>query len=201
MRDFHIPLFPDKLYHVFNRANGDEALFREPANYHYFLKKFSDHITPVAFTLAWCLVPKHYHFLIRTKPLPVLREHYVQKKQRPLADESLLSDFLMEQFSNWQNSYAKAYNKYFCRKGSLFMDYMLRVEVAKDTQLGNTVFYIHKNPVHHGFATQIGQWFWTSYREYASHRFANIDSREVLEWFGTPEQLIRFHQQPISLKK
>ena len=107
----------------------------------------------------------------------------------------------MEQFSNWQNSYAKAYNKVYHRTGSLFTDFMRRVHVNKDTQLGNTVFYIHKNPVQHGFAGKSGQWHWTSWKEYLTNRFVHVNSNEVVEWFGTIENFQPFHQQPLMSKK
>ena len=66
--------------------------------------------------------------------------------------------------------------------------------------MGNTVFYVHKNPVHHGFAKKIGDWPWTSYKEYVADGFNWVDSKEVMNWFGTIENFIQFHQQPIARK-
>lgn len=200
MQDFHIPLHPGGLYHILNRANGDEKLFKEEQNYFYFLTKYRHHISPIAQTLAWCLLPNHYHFLVRIKPIETITERFeLKKKKKPEADKPL-SEFVMQQFSNWQNSYAKALNKVYNRRGSLFMDYIRRVEINKDFQLGNTVFYIHKNPAHHGFAKKIGDWPWTSYKEYISQQFNLVDSKEVIEYFGTLENFIEFHQQPILRK-
>ena len=201
MRDFHIPLFPGGLYHVFNRANGSESLFRTNDNFRFFLHKYKAHISPVADTLAWCLLPNHYHFLVRVKSVGQLKEFYQMQKGKAIENESLLPAFVMQQFSNWQNSYAKAFNKVFNRKGSLFMDYLKRVEVNKDSQLGNTVFYIHKNPVHHGLVKNISDWHWSSLREYCNEQFSMIDNKEVMEWFGTIENFIQFHKQPILAKK
>lgn len=199
MRDFHIPLFPNGLYHVLNRGNGDERLFRTEENYRFFLQKYRQHISPIATTLAWCLLPNHYHFLVRINRAEVLQKGHFERKRKEIASEQL-PGFIMQQFSNWQNSYAKALNKVYRRKGSLFMDYMRRVQVDKDLQLGNTVFYIHKNPVHHGFAKQIGSWPYSSYKEYLCGRFSVIDSKEVMEWFGAVENFIAFHRQPIAVK-
>lgn len=142
---------------MLNRANGNEHLFRSEENYYYFLKKYKQHITPIAQTLAWCLLPNHYHFLVRIKPVAELKEIHWQKKKCRI-EEHCLPEFIMQQFSSWQNSYAKAFNKVYSRKGSLFMDYMRRVEINKDLQLGTSTFYIHKNPIHHGYANKIGDW-------------------------------------------
>ena len=80
MKDYHIPLFPDGLYHILNRANGDEPLFKQEGNYSYFLQKYTQHISPIAQTLAWCLLPNHYHFLVRIKSGAVIKEKYELRK-------------------------------------------------------------------------------------------------------------------------
>ncbi|MDB5208714.1 MAG: hypothetical protein JWR72_3789 [Flavisolibacter sp.] len=197
MQDYHIPLYPGGLYHILNRANGDEKIFKEEQNYFYFLTKYRQHIGPVANTLAWCLLPNHYHFLVRIKPAETISERFEVKKKKKPEDDTLLPGFIVQQFSNWQNGYAKAVNKMYRRRGSLFMDYIRRVEIDKDMQFGNTVFYIHKNPVHHGFGINIGGWPWSSYKEYVTKQFGLVDSKEVIEWFGTMENFLQFHQQPI----
>ena len=60
-------LEPDHFYHIYNHANGIENLFRTEDNYHYFLKKYHQHISPIAETWAYCLMPNHFHFLVRIK--------------------------------------------------------------------------------------------------------------------------------------
>ncbi|MCF6359136.1 MAG: transposase [Cyclobacteriaceae bacterium] len=54
-------------YHIYNRANGNENLFRSDENYEYFLKKWGEYISDIADTYAYCLMPNHFHFLIKTK--------------------------------------------------------------------------------------------------------------------------------------
>lgn len=170
MRDFHIPLLPGGLYHILNRGNGDERLFRTEENYYFFLRKYQQYISPACETLAWSLLPNHYHFLIRVKEATSLKAIYKSQKETDI-DEDKLPAFIMKQFSNWQNSYAKAYNKVYGRKGSLFMDYMRRVAVDKEQQLGTTVFYIHRNPVHHKYCSHIAKWPFSSYKEYERNHF------------------------------
>src|SRR5690554_7732864 len=57
----------EKYYHIYNHANGDENLFREQKNYEYFLEKYKQHINPIAETIAWCLMPNHFHLLVKMK--------------------------------------------------------------------------------------------------------------------------------------
>jgi REP element-mobilizing transposase RayT len=63
-------------YHVFNHAIGKENLFHTTENYYYFLKKYVQYISPVIDTLAYCLMPNHFHLLIKVKPEQTLLMHY-----------------------------------------------------------------------------------------------------------------------------
>ena len=54
-------------YHIYNRGNNRENLFVEQRNYPYFLKQYTNHILPIAETCAYCLLPNHFHFAIRTR--------------------------------------------------------------------------------------------------------------------------------------
>ncbi|GHE54583.1 hypothetical protein [Roseivirga thermotolerans] len=58
---------PEKLYHIYNHANGNENLFKETENYNYFLGQWSKYIEPIANTLAYCLMPNHFHALVLMK--------------------------------------------------------------------------------------------------------------------------------------
>ena len=61
------PLLYGQYYHVYNRGNNGETLFCEERNYPYFLKLYAQHIEPVAEAYAYCLMPNHFHFLVRIK--------------------------------------------------------------------------------------------------------------------------------------
>jgi putative transposase len=41
-------LSPGNIYHIYNRANGFENLFREEKNYYFFLGKLKEHVSPIA---------------------------------------------------------------------------------------------------------------------------------------------------------
>ena len=66
------PLQPDTSYHIFNHANGFENIFRHEANYYFFLEKYWKYIGPVAETYAWCLMPNHFHLVVRIRKRSIL---------------------------------------------------------------------------------------------------------------------------------
>ena len=57
----------NQYYHLYNRGNNKEALFKEGRNYYYFLDLYKKYIYPMADLYAYCLLPTHFHFIIRIK--------------------------------------------------------------------------------------------------------------------------------------
>lgn len=200
MPDYHIPLYPDKTYHIFSRAVGAEKLFNNEENYHFFLLKYKQYVNPIAGTYAFALLPNHFHFLIRIKGEQFIESHFNEKKKLKKFDPALVPDFIMERFSNFLNSYTKSFNKVYNRKGALFMDYLRRVEVLDDHQFSATLFYIHKNPVHHGYCKSMFDWKWTSYKAYLNEDSTFILKKDVLGWLGGKETFLKFHEQRVDLK-
>lgn len=60
-------LLPETVYHNYNHANGSEDLFRKDENYRYFLQKYSEYIYPIAETYAYCLMPNHFHLMVKVR--------------------------------------------------------------------------------------------------------------------------------------
>jgi putative transposase len=57
------------VYHVYNRTNNKELLFREEDNYYFFLKKYHQYLGPFVYTYCYNLLPNHFHLVIRIKPV------------------------------------------------------------------------------------------------------------------------------------
>lgn len=216
--DYHVPLIADNMYHILSHATGSDDLFIEPNDYNSFLNRFDKYISPVADTFAYSLIPNHFHFQMQIKSYGQLFDLRMQYKDagfvkggNDLIDlegpGSLLAfeggwqpKFVMQQFSNMLNGYAKYFNRKYDRKGSLFIDYMRRIEIKSDSQYTGTLFYIHKNPVHHGCCKEISDWKWSSYNTILSQSPTKIQRDKVIEWFGSVEKFIEYHAQPIYLK-
>ena len=58
---------PGNFYHIYNRGNNKENIFFEEKNYYYFLKKFDEYLSAFSDVYAYCLMPNHFHFLIKIK--------------------------------------------------------------------------------------------------------------------------------------
>jgi len=130
------------IYHIYSHANGKDLLFVEDSNYQNFLDRLSKYISPVAEIYAYCLMPNHFHLLVRFKDL----------ENNKVANEH---QYLMKPFSNFLNSYAKAYNKRYNRRGALFLDFLKRKRVQDEKYLLKLLHYIHNNPVHHGLSVRL----------------------------------------------
>jgi len=197
---YFIPLESDKFYHIFNHAIGDENLFRNDANYSFFLKKFQEYIGPIAKTYSYALLPNHFHFLIEIKSQEVIYMHYLHlelKKSIPkvkLENELDFEKFVMQQFSNFFNSYTKSFNKRYFRKGALFMDYIRRTLISDDEYLRNMILYIHQNPIHHKFCNRPDEWRFTSYKSILFDESTFLEKEGVLKWFGDLENFIFMHK-------
>ena len=193
-------MIPDKIYHIYSRAIGAEKLFITDENYRYFLLKFKHYILPIADIYSWTLLPNHFHFMIRIKSIEAITLHSskIKKQTQLISDE--VPDFLMQCFSNLLNSYAKSFNKVNNRKGGLFIDYLRRISVETDTQFGATVFYIHKNAVHHGYCKNMKDWKWSSYNSYLNKKPKEDLSIQLLEWFGGLKGFDDYNSQPVFLK-
>jgi hypothetical protein len=109
------PLEPGKIYHVYNRANGDEDIFLSKWNYLYFLDKFKLYISPICDVYAYCLLPNHFHFLLRIKDETELLR-YFNLREFPV-ESKLIEQKNSKQFSKWLSCYTQAFNKQHRRIG------------------------------------------------------------------------------------
>jgi REP element-mobilizing transposase RayT len=107
--------------------------------------------------------------------------------------------YLMKQFSNLLNGYAKAYNKRYHRKGSLFLDYLKRKKVNDEKYLIKLIHYIHNNPVNHGFIENIDDWKYSSYQSYINlGKETKIVRAEIMQYFDTVDNFIEYHQSNVE---
>jgi putative transposase len=55
------------IYHIYNRTNNKEKLFLSDDNRTFFLKRYKEILSPFTDTYCWCLLPNHFHLLIKVK--------------------------------------------------------------------------------------------------------------------------------------
>ena len=94
------------------------------------------------------------------------------------------SNLISKQFSNLFNSYAKAYNKMYDRRGSLFNRPFKSKVINSNHYLTKVIHYIHHNPVHHGFTDTIEAWPYSSYHALISEKNTQLKRDYIHSWFG-----------------
>lgn len=132
-------------YHIYNRGNSKQKIFRDKQDYEYFLyllflsnkkKKFkisflesdvykTKRESQVVAIGAYCLMPNHFHILITE------------------INKEGISKFMHKVSSG----YAHYYNKKYKRTGSLFEGKFKSQYVDTDNYLKYLFSYIHLNPV------------------------------------------------------
>lgn len=199
-------LNPNTFYHIYNHANGDDNLFREDKNYTYFLNLFEKHISPIADTFAYCLMPNHFHFLIKVKEIEVFQTfpkfRTLGKLENLETPENYLKlqHFISKQFANCFSAYTQGYNKVYQRRGSLFLKNFKSKEVNSDLYFTRLVNYIHFNPIAHGFIEGIKDWPYSSYSALLENIKTSIQKHYTIDTFGGIENFLEAHQSPIKLQ-
>jgi REP element-mobilizing transposase RayT len=171
-------LLADQYYHIFNRGNNGETLFREQRNYPYFLRLYGQYIEPVAETYAYCLLNNHFHFLVRIKDWQ--------------------SSSPSRAFANLFSTYTKAFNRAYQRTGSLFEKPFKRNLVDSDRYFTCLVAYIHRNPQRHGFVDDFRDWPYSSYKAVLSAQPTRIQRERVLGWFDGRSGFKEAHLMEVS---
>jgi putative transposase len=138
-----------RYYHVYNRGANRNKIFFAKENYLFLLKKLKEYSKKFNFAvIAYCLMPNHYHFLLR------------QDGDDPL---NISIGFLF-------NSYSKAINKKYNKSGTLFEGHFKCVEVDDEKYLLELCRYIHRNPVDDKVTENIEEWVFSNYLEWTGER-------------------------------
>ena len=141
------PLIPGKHYHIYNRGINDEFLFKEIANYKYFLQLMRRHIKPIASIEAHCLLENQFHIVVKVNDVELETQKNISPHQA---------------ISNFCNAYTKAINKRFCRHGGLFERPFKRKVLDNDAILNAKIAQIHYLPVIYHLSQVPQQYQWNS---------------------------------------
>lgn len=149
-------------YHIYNRGANRGLIFREEANYTYLLDLIGKVLDDLDVSiLAYCLMPNHYHFLLRQN------------------GEQSISAFMQRVF----NAYTKAFNKRYNRSGTLFEGPFKAIHVDSDAYLIHLCRYIHRNPIdtEPPLVARLEDWPFSNYPEWMGLRSGKMVDRTVVE--------------------
>lgn len=187
----------DCFYHIYNRGINGENIFKSDRNYLFFLKKISEFLIPVCDVYAYCLMPNHFHLLIKIKSdfeLTSLIKPSVTTSIGLHSPQKIFS----KQFAGIFNSYSQAFNREHKRHGALIESPFKRKLITSDKYLINVIIYIHQNPEKHGITDQFSKYNFSSYQSILSNSSTLLKRDEVIELFDCRENFILSHQKTID---
>jgi putative transposase len=168
-------LYPNQIFHVYNRGNNKQRIFFSDENYLFFLRKVRNYLLPHCDILAYCLMPNHFHFLIYANE-QTCAPFLINEKETNM---TLFSNGI----KNLLSSYTKAINKQEKRTGSLFTQNteakMVSNEMATFDYSVYCMHYIHKNPVKSGLVQTYGDWRYSSFQDYAGMRNGTLCNKDL----------------------
>ncbi len=197
MKNRNEPLFPTFTYHLYNKAVGTENLFRSESDYSWFLSRVKKCMLPYCDILAYCLIPNHFHFLVRIRnDQEIVRNHHkiCKDRQIPLPVDPSPVLIIRQSLRGLFTSFAKYYNATYGRKGKLFEFSFKRITVEDESYFRNLLLYIHHNPIHHGLSRNFRDWKYSSYNAFISGKETLISRNYVMDWFTDLNEFIEFHR-------
>jgi len=159
---------PGNYYHIYNRGFDRSSIFREEDNYLFVLRKLKNYLAQLELTvIAYCLMPNHYHWLIR---------------QNGDFSAGLLAQRVF-------NGYTKAYNLRYNRSGTLFQGPYKVQKINNIDHLLNLCRYIHCNPVKDGLLSKLENWPYSNYLEWVGKRKGSlVEKKFVSQHFSSPKE-------------
>lgn len=157
---------PGEWYHIYNRGIDRQKIFITHENYLFFLRKVRVYLRDYCDVIAYCLMPNHFHFLILSS-----------------ASINELPSSLNQKIGTLLSSYAQAFNKQERRTGSLFQASTKAkslLSTPNDRNYPLLCFnYVHQNPMRAGLVSDLKDWPFSSYRDYAGYRKGTLPAIEI----------------------
>ncbi len=142
------------VYHLFNRSNAQETVFRTHEHFAYFSEKYQSMLSDYVDTVAYCLMRTHFHALIKVRDCDTSK--------------------LCMTIGKLQSSYTRAINRSCKRNGSLFQRHTKALPVYDLVYLKTLIAYIHQNPVRAGYVSTPELWQFSSYASMCDPQVSSI---------------------------
>jgi REP element-mobilizing transposase RayT len=170
---------PGAYFHVFNRGNNKETTFFDEHCYVFYLERYQEYLSGYVDTLAFSLMPNHFHFLIRIKEDSAIKNGKI----------------ISNQFRKLALAYTLHINKMRGRIGSIFARGLRKKKVIHQKYLQYLIFYIHRNPAKHGIVRDYTKYHFSSYNIFLNGSKSVVDRDLTLSLFNNNvNDFISFHQ-------
>jgi len=190
---------PDCFYHIYNRGINSGAIFLTIDNYNFFLNKFSKYLNSVCEVYAYCLMPNHFHFLVKVKSKQELINSEIKFKVDTKTGLHTIENILSKQFAKFLSSYTQALNKVSGRHGALLESPFKRIKIDSDEYLKNLILCIHQNPT--SLDLDFKTYKFSSFKAIVSENPTHIKRNKVIELFQNKENFIFSHDKKFNLSE
>lgn len=130
--------------------------------------------------LAYCLMPSHFHL--------ILRQHTKDGISK-----------LMKQITN---AYTEYFNNKFHRTGPLFQGRFRATALDVDKTLLPLSRYVHQNPKLAGLISNLEDYPWSSFPQYADGNIEGVVKKRVmLSFFASSKQFVEYTKNSSGLEK
>jgi putative transposase len=128
-------------YHVLNRGNRREVVFHKPADYDAFVKAINDaHVRLPVDILGYCLMPNHFHLVIRTH-----------------------ADGDLGRWVQWLlMAHARRYHRHYRTSGHVWQGRFKAFPVQDDDHLVGVLRYVERNALRAELVARAEDWKWSS---------------------------------------
>ena len=179
------PIEGGNFYHIFSRGINQGDIFFSPNNYAFFIRRLQAYLSPFVDTLAYSLMPSHFHLLIRANELITVKNELVD---HPIE----VGPFISEAFRKFFIAYSQAIIKQENLTGNLIDNNFSRVQVNEE-RLKALILFIHYNPQEHGVCQDFRNYDFSSYNTLNSGSKSFIDRETVYHLFGDSAQFSLEH--------
>ena len=199
-------LRPERHFHIYNRTNNNDLLFRSAANRIFFRKEVESRLSYLMDFYSWCFLPNHFHYQVKTKSTDEAADYLSRKsisklsltESRFLGGKCSFEELARIAWTGVFQSYTVSYNKMYGRRGNLFYKTFKRVEIENEDQFRKAMVYIHTNPVKHGMVEDFRDFEWSSWNEYMSPARTIIPKEEAYKIFGNRQAFLTAHEVRLS---
>jgi REP element-mobilizing transposase RayT len=173
------------LYHIYNQGNNKREVFFDEKEYFLFLWLIRKNLLPYSELLAYCLMPNHFHLMIYAD----------QRCSSKIKQGGLSIDPITNSFRKILSSYTRVKNEKTGNSGSVFRQ-KTKAKSLSDMEVlqgdmhsisdyyQNCFYYIHQNPLRAGLVSDLVDWQYSSYLDYAGLRGGSLCNKLLAEKFG-----------------
>lgn len=173
-------------YHLYYSGNPKQALFRLEEDYYSFLDIVRKYVSPIVYLYAYCLLPTHFHLLLRIKEKKAIEYVYSN------------STMLWGQFVNMLGAYRKYIQDSYQRAGGLIDGGMIREIPRNKELLCDLVVYIHQNPQIHGIVSDFRYWPFSSCQAHVRQDRRSMIAKELLLDPGAHKRIVQVQDEGVS---